>query len=75
MKRQFKFNKKLLDALPPCPADAASREVEYSDTEVAGLRILVNRLGRKSWLLRYTYQGHPFQGDRPAALRTRAVEK
>ena len=57
MKRQFKFNKKLLDALPPCPADAASREVEYSDTEVAGLRILVNRLGRKSWLLRYTYQG------------------
>lgn len=57
LKRQFKFNKKLLDALPPCPAEAATREIEYSDTEVAGLRLVVNRLGRKSWLLRYTHAG------------------
>jgi integrase len=53
MKRQFKFTKKLLDALPNCPADSTARETEYSDTEVAGLRVLVSKLGRKSFLLRY----------------------
>lgn len=55
MKRQFRLTKKLIDALPPCPADAKTREVEYSDADVAGLRLVVNRLGRKSWLLRYTH--------------------
>lgn len=54
MKRQFKFTKRLLDALPPCPADAKSNEVEYSDTDVAGLRIVINRLGRRYFMLRYT---------------------
>lgn len=54
MKRQFKFTKKALDALAP---DAVAREVEYSDTDIAGLRIVVNRLGRKAWLLRYTFHG------------------
>lgn len=54
MKRQFRFNKKLIDALPPHPDDAKSKESEWSDTEVAGLRLIVNRRGRKYFLLRYT---------------------
>lgn len=54
MQRQFKFTKRLLDGLV---ADPAKREVEYSDEDVPGLRIVVNRLGRKAWLLRYTLMG------------------
>ncbi len=69
MQRQFKFNKKTLDALGPCPADLASGEVEYSDTDVAGLRLVVNRLGRKRFLLRYSLSGAKRSmrlGDYPA---------
>jgi len=54
MNKQFRFNKKLIDALPPHPDDAKSKESEWSDTEVAGLRLIVNRRGRKYFLLRYT---------------------
>ena len=57
MKRQFRFNKRGIDALPPCPADARSKEVEYADTDVGGLRLQVNRLGRKSFLFRYQING------------------
>jgi hypothetical protein len=57
MNRQFRFNKKLIDALPPHPEDAKSKESEYSDTEVAGLRVIVPRKGRKYFLLRYTLNG------------------
>lgn len=57
MKRQFKFSKKLIDTLPPCPADAGSKEVEYSDQEISGLRLQVNRMGRKFFLFRYQIAG------------------
>jgi integrase len=57
MNRQFRFNKKLIDALPPHPEEVKSKESEYSDTEVAGLRVIVNRKGRKYFLLRYTFNG------------------
>lgn len=57
MKRQFKFTKKGIDALPPCPVDSASKELEFSDTEVTGLRLQVNRLGRKFFLFRYQING------------------
>lgn len=57
MKRQFKFSKKLIDALPPCPADAGSKEVEYSDQEISGLRLQINRQGRKFFLFRYQIAG------------------
>lgn len=57
MKRQFKFTKKLIDALPPCPPNSTSKEVEYSDQDIAGLRLQVNRLGRKFFLFRYQHQG------------------
>lgn len=69
MKRQFKFTKKLLDALPPCPANAKSSEVEFSDVDVAGLRIVINRLGRKYFMLRYTFDARKRSmklGDYPA---------
>lgn len=78
MKRQFKFTKKALDALV---ADTQAREVEYSDTDVAGLRIVVNRLSRKSWLLRFTMSGVKRAmklGDYPAVdiaeARLKAIE-
>lgn len=57
MNKQFRFNKKLIDALPPHPEQARAKESEYSDTEVAGLRLIVNRRGRKYFLLRYTING------------------
>ena len=57
MKRQFKFTKKAIDALPPCPPDAGSKEIEFSDQEVTGLRLQVNRLGRKFFLFRYQFAG------------------
>lgn len=57
MKRQFRFTKRSIDTLPPCPADAARKEIEYSDLDIAGLRLLVNRLGRKAFLFRYQIAG------------------
>jgi hypothetical protein len=57
MNRQFRFNKKLIDALPPQPDSAKAKEGEWSYTEVAGLRIIVNRRGRKYFLFRYTFSG------------------
>lgn len=78
MKRQIRFSKKTLDALPPCPVDARTKESEYSDTEVAGLRIQVNRLGRKRFLLRYTFAGAKRSmklGDYPLIDATQARQK
>ncbi|KAB2966582.1 site-specific integrase [Zoogloea sp.] len=57
MKRQIRFTKRSLDALPPCPVDAASKEIEYSDLEIGGLRVQVNRQGRKAFLFRYQIDG------------------
>jgi len=57
MNRQFRFNKKVIDSLPPHPEVAKAKASEYSDTEVAGLRIIVNRRGRKYFLLRYLFSG------------------
>lgn len=54
MGTKFRFSKKLIDALPPCLADSRSREAEYSDTDVPGLRLLVSKAGRKAFLFRYT---------------------
>jgi len=48
------FTKKWIEQLPPNPKTAASREREYSDTQVVGLKLLVNKAGRKFFYLRYT---------------------
>lgn len=53
MKKQIRFTRKSIDALPACPQDSASREVEYSDLDVTGLRLIINKKGRKSFLFRY----------------------
>ncbi|MDA7084768.1 tyrosine-type recombinase/integrase [Pseudomonas sp. SA3-5] len=57
MSKLIRFSKRVIDALPPQPASAKAREDEYSDTEVAGLKLLVNRHGRKFFYLRYRHAG------------------
>ncbi len=51
------FTKKWIEQLPPHPKDAPSREQEYSDTQVVGLKLQVSKGGRKFFLLRYSFQG------------------
>lgn len=57
MSKQFKFTKRAIDALPPHNSESASTETEYSDAEVKGLRCCVNKKGKKSFLMRYTFNG------------------
>ncbi|WP_454732390.1 MULTISPECIES: tyrosine-type recombinase/integrase [Cupriavidus] len=57
MSKAFRFSRRLIDALPAHLADTKAREDEYSDIEVSGLKLLVNRQGRKFFYLRYTFQG------------------
>ncbi|HCM0980116.1 TPA: tyrosine-type recombinase/integrase [Vibrio parahaemolyticus] len=53
--RKFKFNKRQLDSLPPTPSTSKSKETEYTDELCSGLKLIVNRQGRKRFLFRYTY--------------------
>ena len=54
MKRRIRFTRKVIDALPPCPAEHQGKEIEYSSEEAPpGLRLVVTKRGMKSWLLRY----------------------
>ncbi|EPP1149402.1 tyrosine-type recombinase/integrase [Yersinia enterocolitica] len=56
--RRFKFTHRLIESLPPNPSDAPSREAEYSDTEISGLKCLIGKgEGKKKFLLRYLWQG------------------
>lgn len=72
MNRKIRFVGKTISALPPAPADGKSREVEYSSVEAPpGLRLVVNRRGLKTWLLRYTIQP---AGQRHATPLKRAVK-
>lgn len=57
MSKLIRFSKRLIDALPPQPTDARARESEYSDTEVSGLKLLINKQGRKFFYLRYRHAG------------------
>ena len=51
--RRFKFTHRLIDTLPPNEPDAPSREAEYSDSEISGLKCLVGKgEGKKKFLLR-----------------------
>jgi integrase len=52
---RFKFSHKLLEALPAHDPDSPSREKEYSDTEVTGLRLVVSKNGRRFFDLRYRF--------------------
>ncbi|WP_282175474.1 tyrosine-type recombinase/integrase [Vibrio diabolicus] len=53
--RKFKFNKRQLDSLPPTPPTSKSKETEYTDELCSGLKLIINRQGRKRFLFRYTY--------------------
>lgn len=53
--KQFRFNKRELELLPPQSKTSGAREAEYSDTECIGLKCLVNRQGRKYFYFRYTF--------------------
>lgn len=55
--RKFKFNKRQMDNLPPTPPDSRSRETEYTDEGCSGLKLIVNKQGRKRYLFRYSIQG------------------
>ena len=57
MSKLIRFSKRLIDALPPQSTDAKARESEYSDTEVSGLKLLINKQGRKFFYLRYRHAG------------------
>ena len=55
MRRQIRFTRKVIESLPPCPADHTSQEIEYTSAEAPpGLKLVVTKRGIKSWLLRYT---------------------
>ncbi|MFD2111339.1 tyrosine-type recombinase/integrase [Thiorhodococcus fuscus] len=54
--KQFPFNKRAIESLPPQSREAGAREAEYSDTECIGLKCLVNRQGRKYFYYRYTHK-------------------
>ncbi|WP_228050578.1 integrase arm-type DNA-binding domain-containing protein [Pontibacterium sinense] len=54
---RFRFTNRLIEQLPPNPADAQSTEKEYSDADVSGLKCLVGKNGSKKFLLRYTWRG------------------
>lgn len=56
-KNKFRFNNRALSQLPPHAADSPSRSAEYSDAEVIGLRILVNKQGRKYFYFRFVFEG------------------
>ena len=54
---KFRFTNRTLQQLPPLAADSPSRSAEYSDTEVIGLRILVNIQSRKYFYFRFVFDG------------------
>lgn len=54
MQRRIRFTRKVIDALPPCPADHGGKEIEYTSEEAPpGLRLVITRRGMRSWLFRY----------------------
>ncbi|MFT6906009.1 MAG: integrase [Oleiphilaceae bacterium] len=57
MKNKFKFTNAGIKALPANPSDAKSTELEFSDTEVIGLKCLSGKTGNRRWSLRYTLNG------------------
>lgn len=57
MSNRLKLTNRTIEKLPPHDADSKSTEKEYSDSEVAGLKLLVGKNGSKKFLLRYTYRG------------------
>lgn len=57
MQKRFRFTTTLLKSLPANPAESAATELEFSDTEVIGLKCLSGKTGSKRFLLRYQMHG------------------
>ncbi|MEZ9576484.1 MULTISPECIES: tyrosine-type recombinase/integrase [unclassified Vibrio] len=57
MNKRFKFTTTNLKALPRNPPDSPSTELEFSDTEVVGLKCLSGKTDSKRFLLRYQMNG------------------
>lgn len=54
MERKVKFTNERIKALPANPPDAKGTDLEFSDTEVTGLKCLSGSTGNKPWLLHYS---------------------
>ncbi len=54
---KFRFTNRALEKLPPHDADSPSRSKEVSDADVTGLRVLVNKQGRKYFFYRFVFNG------------------
>lgn len=55
--RKFPFTKRAIEALPRHDPDSPSREAEYSDSEMIGLKLRVSKNGRRFFQHRYSYMG------------------
>lgn len=55
-KNKFRFTNRALSQLPAHAAESPSRSAEYSDAEVIGLRVLVNKQGRKYFYFRFVFE-------------------
>jgi integrase len=53
--RRLRFTQKAIESLPPHDPGSPSREAEYSDMEVVGLRVVVGKAGRKFFDFRYRF--------------------
>lgn len=56
-KNKFRFTNRALLQLPVHDSASPSRSAEYSDAEVIGLRVLVNKQGRKYFYFRFVFEG------------------
>ena len=54
---KFRFTMKELRALPVCPPDSRSANLEFSDRECVGLRVLISKTNRRTFHLRDRYNG------------------
>lgn len=57
MKNKFKFTTALLKSIPANDVASKSSELEFSDSEVVGLKCLSGKTGNKKFLLRYQFNG------------------
>lgn len=55
MSRKFRFTKTGLENLPIHERESRSRDQEYCDEQVTGLRLMVSKSGRKFFHFRYSY--------------------
>ena len=57
MPTRFPFTKRSIEALPSHDPDSPSREAEYSDSEMIGLKLRVSKNGRRFFQHRYSFLG------------------